>query len=70
MFDKRVAPRLKRSLERRAKMKWRGVLVVLIALSLVAGVTTLAQGANVCPHGNVKYEVPQGYEYNDGSGWI
>lgn len=51
-------------------MKWRGVLVVLMVVSLVAGATTLAQGANVCPAGNVKFEVPSGYEYNDGSGWI
>jgi len=51
-------------------MKWRGVLVVLMIVSLVAGATALAQGANVCPAGNVKFEVPSGYEYNDGSGWI
>ncbi len=51
-------------------MKWRGVLVVLTVVSLVTGATTLAQGANVCPAGNVKFEVASGYEYNDGSGWI
>jgi len=50
-------------------MKWRGILVVLMIVSLV-GVTTLAQGVNVCPAGNVKYEIGGGYEYNDGSGWV
>jgi hypothetical protein len=50
-------------------MKWRGVLVALMIVSLV-GVTTLAQGVNVCPAGNVKYEIGGGYEYNDGSGWV
>ncbi len=30
----------------------------------------MAEGANVCPSGNVKYEIGGGYEYNDGSGWI
>jgi len=41
----------------------------LMIVSLV-GVTTLAQGVNVCPAGNVKYEIGGGYEYNDGSGWV
>ena len=57
-------------------MNLKRALFFLVSLALVIhgafGITraTLAESPNVCPPGNVKYEVPQGYEYNDGSGWI
>ncbi len=51
-------------------MKWRRVLGLVVVVFLLVGTTTMAEGASVCPSGNVKYEIGGGYEYNDGSGWI
>ncbi|MGI6278569.1 MAG: hypothetical protein ACOYJ8_02055 [Patescibacteria group bacterium] len=51
-------------------MKWRGALSLVLMVFLLVGTTIMAEGASVCPPGNVKYEIGGGYEYNDGSGWI
>ncbi|KPJ70019.1 hypothetical protein AMJ51_02675 [Microgenomates bacterium DG_75] len=43
---------------------------IFLAGSLSGALATELTTGAVCPHGNVKYEVPEGYEYTDGSATV